>query len=169
MIHGRNMSMTYQNLYMILNHHKYNLLGMPFLPKFFTKDDQDVYDDGTWILARANRPHFSWGQSKYEKHFQHRESLLPELWLYHGTSYFKAFCMSMKGYLDDTVHYEFSSAFTISPVTVQGNKGDWPEATLVSDDEDSDEDNSSIKNDSTFWYKPKKLDKPKIVSFAKNT
>ena len=77
--------------------------------------------------------------------------------------------MSMKGYLDDTVHYEFSSAFTISPVTVQGNKGDWPEATLVSDDEDSDEDNSSIKNDSTFWYKPKKLDKPKIVSFAKNT
>ena len=71
--------------------------------------------------------------------------------------------------MDDTVHYAFSSVFTISPDTVQRNEGDGPETTLVSDDEDSDEDDSSIKDDSTFWYKPKKLDKPKVVSFAKDT
>ena len=52
---------------------------------------------------------------------------------------------------------------------MQGNKGDGPEATLVSDDEDSDENDSSNKYDNTFWYKPKKLIKPKVVSFAKDT
>ena len=127
-----------------------------------------MHDDGTWILTKTNRSHFSWDHDKHEKRFQHGERLLPELWLYHGTSYFKAFCMRVKGYLDDTVRYAISSVFAISPDTVQGNEGDGPEATLVSDDKDSDEDNISIKDDNTFWYKPKKLDKPKVVSFAKD-
>ena len=153
---------------MILNHHTI-FSEYHSYPIFFARNDQDMYDDGTWIPTRANRSHFSWDHGKHEKHFQHGESLLPELWLYRGTSYFKVFCMRMKGYLDDTVHYAFSSVFTISPDTVQRNEGDGPETTLVSDDEDSDEDDSSIKDDSTFWYKPKKLDKPKVVSFAKDT
>ena len=38
----------------------YNLLGIPFLSKFFAKDDQDMYDDGTGILTRARAVVISW-------------------------------------------------------------------------------------------------------------
>ena len=128
-----------------------------------------MFDDGTWILTRASKSHFSWDHGKHERHFQHGESLLPELWLHNGTSYYKAFCMRMKGYLDDTVHYAFSSAFTMSP-TVSANEGDRPEASVVSDDEDSEEEeDQSLQEDTSFWYKPKNIEKPKIVTFTKDT
>ena len=77
--------------------------------------------------------------------------------------------MRIKGYLNDTVHYAFSSAFTMSP-TVSANEGDRPEAAVVSDDEDSEEDeDQSLQEDTSFWYKPKNIEKPKIVTFTKDT
>ena len=64
------------------------LLGIPFLSKFFAKsaDTGDIFDDETWILTRATNSHFTWDYGKHERRFQHGDSILPELWLYEGTS-----------------------------------------------------------------------------------
>ena len=123
-----------------------SLLGIPFLSKFFAKEGEFL-DDETWILTRATRSHFQWDHGKHERHFQHGQSMFPELWLYQGNSYWKSFCVRMKQFLDDKVNYAFSSAFSIKPVTEQDDKLPQQRHALnvVSDNEgdesDDEEDN----------------------------
>ena len=45
----------------------------------------------------------------------HGLSELPELYLYVGTGYFKAFTTRIQKFLGDKVHYAFSSAFSLIP------------------------------------------------------
>ena len=62
---------------MILNHPTIILAYRLIISKFFAKDDQNMFDDGTWILTRANKSQFSWNYDTHERYFQHEESLLP--------------------------------------------------------------------------------------------
>jgi hypothetical protein len=105
------------------------LLGIPFLRKFFAKsaDTGDIFDDETWILTQATDSRFTWDYGKHERHFQHGDSILPELWLYEGTAYFSAFCSRLRGYLNDKVSYTFSSAFSHPPeINLRRHHSDSP-------------------------------------------
>ena len=94
-------------------------------------------------MTRATNSHFTWDYGKHECHFQHGDSILPELWLYKGTSYFSAFCSRLRGYLNDNVSYAFSSAFSHLPeINLPLTSAD----ALVNEGDD----NYGI----TYWYHP---------------
>ena len=113
-------------------HHKYdvkgcvydpsapmNVLGVPYLGKHHFKDQADansLYDeDGTTIKSGSTKAHFVWDHGKHERHFFIGDSDLPELYLYVGQGYFKAFCTRVRKYFDDQVIHAFSSALSIDP------------------------------------------------------
>ena len=48
----------------------------------------------------------------------HGCSDLPELYLYVGQGYYKAFCTRISNYFGDKVHFAFSSAFSLDPQAV---------------------------------------------------
>jgi hypothetical protein len=96
----------------------YSLLGILFLAAYFAKHNgsEDRFDGGTWIKSAHSQ--FVWDGEKHERNFNHGDSLLPELWLYQGTSYFTAFCTRMRRYVNDKIENAFSSAFSMPQQTV---------------------------------------------------
>ena len=150
----------------------YSILGIPFLSEFFAKKDGNAtYDEGTWILTRATHSHFTWDHGKCERHFRHGQSLLPELWLYQGTSYWKSFCTRIKGFLDDKVSYAFSSAFSVEPSHETDGQDDTP---VVSQDDISVNEGDEEDEYMEKWYTPPQPPmqvghRPKRVRFAKET
>ena len=97
----------------------FNVLGVPFLGKHHFKDQADANslydDDGTTIKSGSTKAHFIWDHGKHERHFFIGDSDLPELYLYVGQGYFKAFCTRVRKYFDDQVIHAFSSALSIDP------------------------------------------------------
>ena len=67
------------------------------------------------VKSRAIKSHLIWDHSKHERHFLHRSSNLPDLYVYVGNEYFNAFCTRVHRLLSDKVHYAFFSAFSIQP------------------------------------------------------
>jgi len=151
----------------------YCLLGIPFLSEFFAKKNGDErFDEETWILTRATHSHFKWDHGKHERHFRHGQSLLPELWLYQGTSYWKSFCTRIKGVLNDNISYAFSSAFSIEP----GHEKDALSTTpVVSQDDISVNEGDEEEEHLEKWYAPTKKPhrdighRSKRVRFAEET
>ena len=105
------------------NHHSYiiprcvfdpktpvNILGVPDLGTFFG-DNSDATDplaeDGTTIKSVSTKSHFIWDHGRHERHFMHGSSRMPELYLYVGHGYFKAFCTRVHKFLSDKVHFNF--------------------------------------------------------------
>ena len=111
--------------------------------------------------------------SKTRPHFRHGQTLLPELWLYQGTSYWKSFCTRIKGFLNDNVTYAFSSAFSIEPDHKKDGQNDTPVVSQSQDDisvNEGDEEEKYMEK----WYTPTQPQKQvghrsKRVRFAKET
>ena len=98
-------------------HSPYNIIGIPFLGKYFGKNDSipSDDDDGTHVHSSANKSIFVWDHGKHIRHFTHSAKGLPELTCEVGYGYFQAFATRVARHYDDTVHYAFSSAYTVSP------------------------------------------------------
>ena len=128
----------------------YSLLGIPFLGQYFGSNTDDTYDEGTWIRSASTSSHFVWDHGKHERHFVHGPSNLPELLTNEGNTYFSAFCTRFSTFLNDRVHYAFSSAFTISPDGVH-----QPPA-IISQEVEEDE------FPEVQWYNPPNTLKPDI-------
>lgn len=98
-------------------HSPYNIIGIPFLGSYFGKNDPipSDDDDGTHIRSSANKSTFTWDHGRHERHFQHSAKRLPELTCEVGYGYFQAFATRIARGYDDTIHYAFSSAHTVSP------------------------------------------------------
>ena len=56
----------------------------------------------------------------------HGSSRMPELYLYVGHGYFKAFCTIVNKFLYDKVHFDFSSAYSIDPQNIDVINPDGP-------------------------------------------
>ena len=67
--------------------------------------------------------------------------------MYQGTSYWKSFCIRIKGFLDDNVSYAFSSAFSIESGHEKDSQNDTP---VVSQDDisvnEGDEEEEYMEN-----------------------
>jgi hypothetical protein len=138
-------------------HTQFNLIGIPFLAAFFndticsTGDDIDA--EGTTIISSSCRSKFVWDHGQHMRNFTHGESTLPELVLYQGHVYYSAFCTRVRQRYDNVVAHAFSSGFSISPDSTD-------DPTLVSDTEDSDDEDTGIlpnhlvENNATEWYTP---------------
>ena len=71
----------------------YSLLGIPFLGKYFAKNDEsNEIDNDTWIQSASRNSLFQWDHGKQQQHFAYGSSHLPELLTDEGESYFTAFC-----------------------------------------------------------------------------
>ena len=94
-----------------------NFISIPFFGDYFLSKDKipNLDNDGTWIKSSANKSLFTWDHDKYERHFIHEARRLLELYLYQGQVYFQAFCSQFNRFLNDKVHFAFSSAFTLYP------------------------------------------------------
>lgn len=129
-----------------------NILGVPFLGKHFGDGSSDMYEmDGTTVCSGSTKSHLIWDHGKYERHFMHGSSELPELYLYVGTGYFKAFTTRINKYFGDKVHYAFSSAFTLDPNSQIGDPAN-PETMLGPEGDIEDE------NPIHQWYCPETCD-----------
>jgi hypothetical protein len=94
----------------------YSLLGIPFLGRYFAKNDEaNEFDNDTWIRSASTNSLFQWDHGKHQRHFAHGSSHLPELLTNEGETYFNAFCTRISKFMDDKINYAFSSAFTMSP------------------------------------------------------
>ena len=95
----------------------FNIIGIPFLGDFFGSKDAvpSSDDDGTTIKSSASRSHFVWDHGKHERHFDHGARRLPELTIQTGFGYFSSFCTRVRRNYHDTVHYAFSSAYSVTP------------------------------------------------------
>jgi len=141
---------------------QFNLIGVPFLAAYFgdggKAPDDDVDSDGTRITSSGTRSKLVWNNGRYEQNFTHPDSSLPELILFQGQGYFKAFCTRICRSYNDAVSYAFSSAFTIAPTT--------PDSALVSDDDDSDSEDKSAKPADLLpqveWYSPPPFDQSEV-------
>jgi hypothetical protein len=123
----------------------YSLLGITFLAAYFAKHNssEDRFDGGTWIKSGAAHSQFVWDGEINERNFDHGDSLLPERWLYQGTSYFTAFCTRMRHYINDKMEYAFFLAFSMSPDLD-------PQQTIHIIPHDDEEDMAQ----SVKWYAP---------------
>ena len=120
------------------------------MSNFFVKEGE-LLDNQTWIPTRATRSHSQWDHGKHERHFQHGQTMLPELWLYQGNTYWKSFCLRIKQFLDDKVNYAFSLAFSISPTTEE-NKNQPQQRHIPNVVSDNEGDDSDDEEDD--WYSP---------------
>ncbi len=119
----------------------YSLLGIPFLGKFFARNDKaNEFDNDTWIQSAPTISLFQWDHGKHQQHFKHGSTYLPELLTNEGERYFTAFCICISKFADDKINYAFSSAFITSPDGI-------PETHTIPND-DNDEINE------VQWYIP---------------
>jgi hypothetical protein len=94
----------------------YSLLGIPFLGKYFARNDEsNEFDEQTWIQSASKSSLFQWDHGKHQRHFKHGNTFLPELLTNEGETYFTALCTCISKFVDDKINYAFSSAFTTSP------------------------------------------------------
>jgi hypothetical protein len=50
----------------------YSLLGIPFLGKYFARNDEaNEFDEQTWIQSASTSSLFQWDHGKYQRHFKH--------------------------------------------------------------------------------------------------
>ena len=71
----------------------YSLLGIPFLGRYFAKNDEaNEFDNDTWIRSASTNSLFQWDHGKHQRHFAHGSCHLPELLTNEGETYFTAFC-----------------------------------------------------------------------------
>jgi hypothetical protein len=119
----------------------YSLLGIPFLRKYFARNDEaNEFDEQTWIQSASTSSLFQWNHGKHQWHFKHGNSFLPELLTNEGETYFKAFCTRISKFVDDKINYALSSAFTRSPDSI-------PQPHVIPHDDDDD-------MDEVQWYTP---------------
>ncbi len=58
----------------------YSLLGIPFLCKYVARNDEaNEFDKQTWIQYALTTSLFQWDHGKYQWHFKHGNTYLPEL------------------------------------------------------------------------------------------
>jgi hypothetical protein len=94
----------------------YSLLGIPFLGKYFARNDEsNEFNEQTWIQFASKLSLFQWDHGKHQWHFKHGNTFLPELLTNEGETYFIAFCTCISKFVDDKINYAFSLAFTTSP------------------------------------------------------
>jgi len=133
-------------------HTDHNILGVARLSNFF-KDtapgDDPMALDGTTATSSAARTHLVWDKRQHELHFMHRTtSHLPELVLYGGNSYFRAFFSRVSRVYDGMVRHAFCTNYTVAP-----------ESSYVTDDEgengmEEDSDDEDDLNREQKWYQP---------------
>jgi hypothetical protein len=93
----------------------YSLLGIPFLGRYFAKNDEaNHFNNDTWILSASTNSLFQWDHGKHQWHFARGNSHLPELLTNGGESYFKAFCTRISKCMENKINYAFSLAFIMS-------------------------------------------------------
>ena len=57
----------------------YSLLSIPFLGKYFARNDEaNEFDEQTWIQSASTSSFFQWDHGKHQQHFKHG-TFLPEL------------------------------------------------------------------------------------------
>jgi hypothetical protein len=94
----------------------YSLLGIPFLGKYFARNDEaNEFGEQTWIQSALASSLFQWDHGKHQQHFKHGNTCLPELLTNEGETYFTAFCTRISKCVDDKINYAFLLAFTTSP------------------------------------------------------
>jgi hypothetical protein len=50
----------------------YSLLGIPFLGKYFARNDEaNEFDEQTWIQSASTSSLFQWDHGKHQRHFKH--------------------------------------------------------------------------------------------------
>ena len=111
-----------------------------------------------------------WDHEKHTRNFTHGESTLPELILYQGHGYYKAFCTRVRKSYDDAVAFAFSSAFSVSPDNIQ-NK-----AAVISDGKETDDEDAGpllshlVEDNVVEWYSPPPLNviTPSLALIAGN-
>jgi hypothetical protein len=93
----------------------YSLSGIPFLGKYFARNDEvNEFDEQTWIQSASTSSLFQWDHGKHQQHFKQGNTYLPELLTNGGETYFTLFFMRISKFVDDKINYSFSSAFTTS-------------------------------------------------------
>ncbi len=119
----------------------YSLLGIPFLGKYFARNDEaNEFDEQTWIQSALTSSLFQLDHGKHQQHFKHGNTNLPELLTCQGETYFTAFCTRISKFVYDKINYAFSSTFTASPDGI-------PQPHVIPND-DNDEINE------VQWYTP---------------
>ena len=97
-----------------------NILGVLALGTFFGDNanaGSPYEEDDTTIKSGATRSNFISDHGKHEQNFMHGYRLMPEIHLYVGHGYFNAFCTRIHKLLREKVHYAFSSAYSIEPLS----------------------------------------------------
>lgn len=133
---------------------EYNILGVSRLGKFFgdkAKSNNPFDKDGTHADSGSTRTHFTWDFGKHELHFLHSctDVGLPIIHLYRGTSKFAAFCSTVARIYDGSIHYAFSSAYSVAPNSSEvapANEGESSGPHIIPAD---DEEDIGVK-----WYDP---------------
>jgi hypothetical protein len=141
---------------------QFDILGIPFLGSFLGQDDtpyptQD--DDGTYIFSSASHSHFIWDHGKHKHLFCHDKRLLPILFLETGVNYFGAFCTRVTRLYRDSVHYAFSSAYSIIPdedTSLCSSKGGRRLSHKDALPLPASDINSSLPTCSSYRFKPDK-------------
>ena len=104
---------------------KFNLISIPFLVAYFNDNNYSFGDDvdanGTTDKSSECRLKLVWDHGKHTRNFTHRELILPELILYQGHGYYKAFCTCVPKSYDDAVAFAFFSA-SLSPLRIIGTQ-----------------------------------------------
>jgi hypothetical protein len=141
---------------------KFNLLGIPKIVNFFNDKNsipgEDVNSDGVTIKSSGCGSCLTWDHGQHMRNFTHGDSMLPEIMLYQGNGYFKAFCTRLQQSYNNGVAFAFSSAFSISPFQVNA-------AAIVFDGNDFDEEDTvqsivgaqntgsnTVLEDEVDWY-----------------
>ncbi len=119
----------------------YSLLGIPFLGKYFARNDEaNEFDEQTWIQSASTTFLFQWDHGKHQRHFKHGTTYFPKLLTNEGETYFTAFCIRISTFVDDKINYAFSLAFTTSPDGI-------PQPHVIPNDDDDE-------IDEVQWYPP---------------
>ncbi len=94
----------------------YSLLGIPFLGKYFARNDEvNEFNEQIWIQSASTTSLFQWDHCKHQQHHKHGNTYWPEFLTNEGETYFAAFYTHISKFVDDKIDYAFSSAFTTSP------------------------------------------------------
>jgi hypothetical protein len=57
----------------------YSMLGIPFLGKYFARNEANEFNEQTWIQSASTSSLFQWDHGKHQCHFKHGNIYLPEL------------------------------------------------------------------------------------------
>jgi hypothetical protein len=135
----------------------YSLLGIPFLGKYFARNDEaNEFNEQTWIQFASTSSLFQWDHGKHKWHVKHENIYLPELLTNEGKTYFTLFCTCISKFVNDEINYAFSLAFTTSP------DGIIQPHVIPNDDDD--------EMDEVKWYTPVHVQQSnKCICFSKST